>query len=93
MRQRIQRMNHGNRLFLGDRKGGFEWTSGMALDHAGWSWGCSAFDADLDGDQDLYVVNGHITGPTVADYESEFWREDAWIGDSQDHVGRDQLSR
>ena len=29
----------------------------------GWSWGCSAFDADLDGDQDLYVVNGHITGP------------------------------
>ena len=91
MRQRIQRMNHGNRLFLGDRKGGFEWTSGMALDRTGWSWGCSAFDADLDGDQDLYVVNGHITGPTVADYESEFWREDAWIGDSQDHVGRDQL--
>ena len=91
MRQRIQRMNHGNRLFFGDGKGRFQPISGMALDRTGWSWGCSAFDADLDGDQDLYVVNGHITGPTVADYESEFWREDVWIGDSQDHSERDQF--
>ena len=45
-------MNHGNRLFLGDRKVGLNGPQAW-LWITGWSWGCSAFDADLDGDQGL----------------------------------------
>jgi hypothetical protein len=32
-----------------------------------WAWGSDAFDADNDGDEDLYVANGFITNRSTKD--------------------------
>ena len=80
----IAQMNQGNRLLLGQVGQGFQQVFDLPLHRTGWSWGCGVLDVDRDGDRDLYIANGHITGPQVRDYESEFWREDTWLGDSDD---------
>jgi hypothetical protein len=50
-----------NPLFTAQAVGVFENDAAqMGVDSAGWAWGTSFFDADLDGDEDLYVVNGYI---------------------------------
>ena len=40
-----------------------------------WAWSSDAWDFDHDGFQDLYVVNGMVTGPTRDDLNSFFWRQ------------------
>jgi hypothetical protein len=47
---------------------------------SGWSWGATSGDFDNDGDLDIYIVNGHISGQTAKDYESLFWRHDIYAG-------------
>jgi hypothetical protein len=50
-----------NPLFTAQTVGVFENNAAeMGVDSAGWAWGASFFDADLDGDEDLYVVNGYV---------------------------------
>jgi hypothetical protein len=50
-----------NPLFTAQEVGFFENNAAeMGVDSAGWAWGASFFDADLDGDEDLYVVNGYV---------------------------------
>ena len=82
------RLTYGNRMYLsrivdsGDVR--FEelgLKAGVA--RTGWSWGASSFDFDNDGDPDLYVANGNITGRSAMDYCTEFWRHDVYLGDSQ----------
>ena len=79
-------MTHGNRLFLQARDGTFtQPRSNPELARTGWSWGIAPGDFDNDGDEDIYLVNGHISGASVADYEAEFWLHDIYLGDASDN--------
>lgn len=77
-------MSHGNRVFYGSKDGFRQETRFSPIQRSGWSWGVANIDFDLDGDEDVYIVNGHISGAGTHDYEAEFWREDFLMGDSED---------
>ncbi len=84
-------MTYGNRMFL---RGGDTYTQAPFSDQmarAGWAWGASSFDFDNDGDQDVFVANGHISGKSTLDYCSTFWRHDLYAGDSQNSTIREDL--
>ena len=76
-------MGYGNRMFLrrGDRFEEPAFKDEVA--RTGWSWGCSAFDFDNDGDRDLYIANGHQSGKSARDYCSTFWRHDIYLDPAQ----------
>ena len=71
-------MAYGNRMYLGQAgKPGFqapEFADQVA--RTGWSWGVTAPDIDLDGDPDLFVVNGHESGKSARDYCTTYWTHD-----------------
>ncbi len=76
-------MGYGNRLYLNQGKG-FQspaWAHSAA--RTGWSWGTTAFDFDNDGDEDLYVANGFISGDSTQDYCTTFWCHDIYTGNSK----------
>lgn len=57
------RVTRGNSLFLNDGKGVFtDVTEKTLVNPHGWYWGSVVFDYDNDGFQDIYAVNGWITG-------------------------------
>jgi len=73
------KMGYGNRLLLGDGKGGFKQAPyNDSLARTGWAWGCTPWDFDNDGDRDLYIANGHISGTSAKDYCTKFWRHDIY---------------
>ena len=77
-------MGYGNRMYLGRAGERFDEAppeSGLA--RTGWSWGVTSQDFDNDGDRDLYVANGHISGKSAQDYCSKFWRHDIYTGSSK----------
>ena len=58
----------GNSLFLNRGDGTFQDVSEAAGSNPpGWYWSCGIFDYDNDGLQDVYAVNGWITGATKDD--------------------------
>jgi hypothetical protein len=77
-------MAFGNRLLLRSRDKPFFAQPRFATDCArtGWSWGCTAADFDVDGDTDLFVSNGHLSGSSAKDYCSRFWCHDLYTGNS-----------
>ena len=78
-------MNFGNRLYLQNETGFHQSEPGQALAQTGWSWGVAPGDFDNDGDEDIYIVNGHITAQSVADYEKDFWLYDIHLGNSDEN--------
>ena len=73
------KMGYGNRLLLGDGNGGFRQAPyNDSLARTGWAWGCTPWDFDNDGDRDLYIANGHISGSSAKDYCTKFWRHDIY---------------
>lgn len=81
-------MGYGNRLYLGTKDGGFREDPEVAaaVARTGWSWGSTSFDFDLDGDQDIYVANGHRSGKSCQDYCTTFWRHDIYTGTSKEDL-------
>ena len=77
------KMGYGNRLYL--RRDGVFRQAPLSdrVARTGWSWGCSSFDFDNDGDLDLYVANGHKSRQSARDYESQFWRHDIYAASSR----------
>jgi hypothetical protein len=58
----------GNALYLNDGKGRFTDVSEAAnANPYGWYWSSTMFDFDNDADQDIYAVNGWITGKNTQD--------------------------
>ncbi|MEC7769190.1 MAG: CRTAC1 family protein [Acidobacteriota bacterium] len=84
-------MGYGNRMFVrqGNKFGVAAFNDQIA--QSGWSWGTSSFDLDNDGDQDIFVANGHISGKSIQDYCTVFWRHDIYTDDSQENAGRDDM--
>ena len=84
-------MGYGNRMFVrrGDKFSVAAFNDQIA--QSGWSWGTSSFDFDNDGDEDIFVANGHISGKSIQDYCTVFWRHDIYTDDSQDNVGRENM--
>ena len=84
-------MAFGNRLLLA-RAGHFEQPDyADTAARTGWSWGCTSADFDLDGDSDLYISNGHLSGDSCKDYCSQFWRHDLYTGNSKPDLVLDQF--
>ena len=76
IRELYQRHARGNALYRNKGDGTFE----NVGEHAGvemgrWSWSSDFWDFDHDGNADLYVANGYISGPDKNDLASFFWRQ------------------
>jgi len=80
VRDARMKMGYGNRLLLGDGKGGYQQAPyNDVVARSGWSWGCTPWDFDLDGDRDLFVANGHLSGKSCRDYCSKYWTHETHI--------------
>jgi hypothetical protein len=77
-------MAYGNRLYL-NQGHGEKWLEppfGKELTRSGWAWGVAAEDFDNNGFLDIYVANGHVSGASIADYDSHYWTHDIYVGSS-----------
>ena len=84
-------MGYGNRMYLASEANGFSQPKYMdQVARTGWSWGATSLDYDNDGDQDIYVTNGHISGSTTRDYCSKFWCRDVNLLPDFDKLAIDQ---
>jgi len=79
------RMGYGNRMYLGaEDKTFLEPVFKDSVARSGWSWGITSFDFDSDGDMDVYIANGHLSGKTTQDYCTRFWCHDIYMHSSQE---------
>ncbi|HUG69340.1 MAG TPA: CRTAC1 family protein [Pirellulaceae bacterium] len=76
-------MGYGNRMYLAAEKGFRQPEFREQVARTGWSWGTTTLDFDNDGDRDIFVGNGHISGKSASDYCSIFWRHDIYAGSSK----------
>ncbi|MCH9023464.1 MAG: CRTAC1 family protein [Planctomycetes bacterium] len=84
-------MTYGNRMYL-TKEGRFvEAPFKDRVNRTGWSWGTTSFDLDNDGDLEIYVANGFISGKSAKDYCTRYWCHDIYTGSSQNNSVLDQL--
>ena len=76
-------MTYGNRLYYGKPTGLQQPKISDDIARTGWSWGTGSADFDNDGDLDLYVANGHLSGNSALDYCTRFWCHDVYTGTSK----------
>ena len=68
LHRELPRLVRGSTLYRNDGDGRFtDVTDASGLRDAQWAWAAQFVDYDDDGRQDLYVVNGFITGPLLDD--------------------------
>ena len=59
----VREMFHGNRLYLNQGDGTFvDSSEASGIRASGWGWGAVFADVDNDGREDVYSVNGFLTG-------------------------------
>ena len=80
------KMGYGNRLYLGGEAGFKQSPDSDAVSRAGWCWGVTSADFDLDGDRDIYIANGHLSRGSCKDHCTVFWRHDIYINNSADSL-------
>ncbi len=76
-------MGYGNRMFLQKRRRYRQAPFNDAVARTGWSWGTASLDFDNDGDQDIYVANGHSSGESAQDYCTTYWSHDVYSSTSE----------
>jgi tetratricopeptide (TPR) repeat protein len=75
VRALYQKHAMGNSL-LRNQNGTFhDITSASGTGMGRWAWSSDAFDFDHDGFLDLYVTNGMVSGPSLRELNSFFWRQ------------------
>jgi len=84
-------MGYGNRMYLAAEGSFREPSYREQVARTGWSWGTTSLDYDNDGDRDLFVGNGHVSGKSARDYCSVFWRHDIYTGSSRSDPVLDKL--
>ncbi|MFT5155296.1 MAG: hypothetical protein ACI841_005307 [Planctomycetota bacterium] len=62
----LHAMTSGNTLFQ-RKQDGFQRLDASGSESAGWVWGSTFTDFDLDGGLDLYCANGFVTGDLPED--------------------------
>lgn len=73
-------LTSGNQLLLSQR--GYDIGPFNAdAKNTGWTKSATAADFDNDDDDDLYLTTGHVTGRSVSDFDSQFWRHDIFLAD------------
>lgn len=73
-RRVFHRFAKGNTLFRNTGNGTFDdVTLHAGVENGGWAWGADFVDFNNDGWEDLFVLNGHITGDDRTDLESFHW--------------------
>ncbi len=80
------KMGYGNRLFFGGAKGLVQSPHNDEVSRAGWCWGVTGADFDLDGDRDIFVANGHLSRESAKDHCTVFWRHDIFTNNSTDNA-------
>ena len=78
------KMGYGNRLYFGSADGFKQSPDNDAVARAGWCWGVTGADFDLDGDRDIYIANGHLSRKSTKDHCTVFWRHDIFTNNSAD---------
>ncbi|MEZ5403397.1 MAG: VCBS repeat-containing protein [Bryobacteraceae bacterium] len=63
----FQRQAKGNSLYHNSGSGRFEEQSSAGVEFGRWAWSSDFADLDNDGNLDLYIQNGYITGPDLRD--------------------------
>lgn len=72
------RMAYGNRSYLFKEGQYVKPNFSDQLARTGWSWSAVPFDFNLDGYNDVFVSNGHVSGKSTQDYCSAFWSHDIY---------------
>jgi hypothetical protein len=80
---RLGDLTFGNRLYFAAGEKFEQRPMGDRVANTGWSWGVTSFDADNDGDTDLFIANGHKSRESVKDYERQFWCHDIYHANSK----------
>ncbi|MFT4636747.1 MAG: hypothetical protein ACI8T1_000053 [Verrucomicrobiales bacterium] len=72
-------MAYGNRMYVGYGSGRYQQpTFKDQVARTGWAWGTTTLDFDNDGDDDLFVANGHSSGKSTKDHCTHFWCHDIY---------------
>lgn len=76
-------MGYGNRMYLAGDGVFHQAPFNDQVARCGWAWGSTTLDFDNDGDSDVYVSNGQLSGKTTKDYCTRYWCHDIYLGDRQ----------